>query len=83
MHKNDLYTLLKGTVSTTHEIGKACRLFHWIDFKFKGVWIMLFFNLYVVFPMNLLNMAPNRVRFSPGFLSEAGFPGEQFAPACF
>jgi hypothetical protein len=44
---------------------------------------MFIFNLNVVFKMSLLKMAPIWVRFSPGFLSGAGFPGDQFAPAWF
>jgi hypothetical protein len=44
---------------------------------------MFIFNLNVVFTMNFLKMAPICVHFGPGFLSGAGFPGEQFAPACF
>jgi hypothetical protein len=40
------------------------------------------FNLNVVFTMNFLKMALIRVRFCPGFPPEAGFPGEEFGPAC-
>jgi hypothetical protein len=42
--------------------------------------IKFIFNLNVVFT---LKMAPSRVRFHPGFLSGAGFSGDEFAPACF
>jgi hypothetical protein len=46
--------------------------------------LLILINLNVVFTKNLLKMAPIRVRFSlGGFLSGAGFPGEQFAPAWF
>jgi hypothetical protein len=44
---------------------------------------MFLFNLNVVFTTNFLKMAPIRERFSPGFPSGAGFPGEEFALACF
>jgi hypothetical protein len=44
---------------------------------------MFIFNLNVVFTTNFLKVAPIRVRFSPGFLPGAGFPGEEFAPAYF
>jgi hypothetical protein len=44
---------------------------------------MFIFNLNVVFTMHFLKMAPIRVRFSPGLPPGAGFPGEEFAPACF
>jgi hypothetical protein len=44
---------------------------------------MFVFNLNVVFTTNFSKMAPIRVRFSPGFLSDAGFHGEEFAPAWF
>jgi hypothetical protein len=44
---------------------------------------MLIFNLNVVFTTNFLKVAPIRVRFSPEFLKGAGFPGEEFASACF
>jgi hypothetical protein len=33
------------------------------------------------FTLKILKMAPSRVRFSQGFLSGAGFPGYEFAPA--
>jgi hypothetical protein len=33
--------------------------------------------------MNILKLAPIPERFSPGFLSGAGFPGEQFTSARF
>jgi hypothetical protein len=72
---------LKGQ---SHEIGKACRWFHWIELKYKGLRFMLIFILNVVFTTNfLIKVAPIRVRFSPGFPPGAGFPGEEFAPACF
>jgi hypothetical protein len=44
---------------------------------------MFIFNLSVVFITNFLKMAPIRVRVSQGFPPGAGFPGEEFAPACF
>jgi hypothetical protein len=44
---------------------------------------MIIFHLNVVLTMNILKMAPISVRLSPGFLSGAGLPGEQFAPAWF
>jgi hypothetical protein len=44
---------------------------------------MFIFNLNVIFTMNFFKMSPIRVRFSPGFLSGAGMPGEEFAPAWF
>jgi hypothetical protein len=44
---------------------------------------MTIFYLNVVLTMNFLNMAPIRLRFSPGFLSGSGLTGEQFAPAWF
>jgi hypothetical protein len=45
---------------------------------------MFIFILNVVFTTNfLIKVAPIRVRFSPGFPPGAGFPGEEFAPACF
>jgi hypothetical protein len=50
--------------------------------KFKGFHIVFIFNLNVVFTMHFLKMALSRVRFCPGFPQRAGFPGEQFAPAC-
>jgi hypothetical protein len=72
--------MLKGY---SHEIGQACRWFHWIDLRFKGFRFMFIFNLNVVFTTNFLKVAPIHVRFSPGFPPGAGFPGEEFAPACF
>jgi hypothetical protein len=59
----------------------AC--FHWIDLKFKGNRYMFFFNLNVVFTKHVLKVAPNRVRFTPGFPPGAGFHREEFAPAWF
>jgi hypothetical protein len=56
---------------------------YWIALNVKGFHIMFIFNLNVVFTMKFLKMTPIRVRFSLGLLSEAGFPGEQFAPAWF
>jgi hypothetical protein len=44
---------------------------------------MFIFKINVVFTTNFLKVAPIRVSFSPGFTSGAGFPGEEFAPACF
>jgi hypothetical protein len=44
---------------------------------------MFIFNLNVVFTMNFLKVALIRVHFSPGFPPGAGFPGEEFAQACF
>jgi hypothetical protein len=44
--------------------------------KFKG-------NLNVVFTTHVLKVAPNHVRFTPGFPPGAGFHGEEFAPAWF
>jgi hypothetical protein len=44
---------------------------------------MFIFNLNVVFTVKFFKMVPIRVRFSPGFLSGAGFHGEEFAPAWF
>jgi hypothetical protein len=55
----------------------------WIDLKFQGFCFMFIFNLNVVFTTNFLKVVPIRVRFSPGFPPGAGFPGEEFAPACF
>jgi hypothetical protein len=55
---------------------------HWIDLKFKGYCLVVIFNLNVVFKMNFLKMALIRVRFCPEFPPGAGFPGEEFAPAC-
>jgi hypothetical protein len=51
--------------------------------KFKGFRYIFIFNLNVVFTTNILKMAPIRVRLSPGFSPEAGFHGEEFAPAWF
>jgi hypothetical protein len=48
--------ILKGYY---HEIGKACRWFHWTDMKFKGFHFMFIFNLKVVFTTNFLRAAPN------------------------
>jgi hypothetical protein len=42
---------------------------------------ILFLNVF--FTTHFLKMAPIRVRFSPGFPPGAGFPGEEFARACF
>jgi hypothetical protein len=64
-------------------MGNACKWFHWIDLKFEGFRFMFIFNLNVVFTTNFLRVEPIRVRFSPGFPPEAGFPGEEFASACF
>jgi hypothetical protein len=75
-----LQLLVKGW---SHQIGKACRWFYWIDVKFKGFHIMFIFNLNIVSIMNFLKMAPIHVRFCPGFLSGAGFHGEEFASAWF
>jgi hypothetical protein len=44
---------------------------------------MFIFNLNVVFTTNFLKVVPIRVRFSPGFPPGEGFPGQEFAPACF
>jgi hypothetical protein len=44
---------------------------------------MFIFNLYVVFTINFLKMAPIRVCFSPGFPPGGGFHGEEFALAWF
>jgi hypothetical protein len=44
---------------------------------------MFLFNLNVIFTTNFLKMVPIRVCFSPGFTPGAGFPGEEFALACF
>jgi hypothetical protein len=44
---------------------------------------MFIFNFKFSFYNALLKMGPIRVRFSPGFLSRAGFHGEEFAPAWF
>jgi hypothetical protein len=41
---------------------------------------MFIFNLNVVFTMNFLKMSPNQ---STGFLSGAGFHGDEFARAWF
>jgi hypothetical protein len=70
----------KGIVSRDW---KACRWFHWIDLKFKGIRYLFIFNLNVVFTTDYLKMAPIRVRFSPGFLPGAGFHGEEFSPSWF
>jgi hypothetical protein len=75
--------LLTGLKGWSHEIGKAFRWFHWIDLKFKGCRFMFILIKNVFFTPNFLKMAPIRVRFSPGFPPGAGFPGEEFAPACF
>jgi hypothetical protein len=71
---------LKGK---SHQIGKACRWFHWIDLKFKGFRFMFIFNLNVALTTHVLKVAPIRVRFSPGFPPGGGFHGEEFAPAWF
>jgi hypothetical protein len=75
-------SLLQSNVSFSlkgwsHQIGKACICFHWIDLKFKGNRYMFLFNLNVVFTTNFLKMAPIRVRFSPGFPPGAEFHGEE------
>jgi hypothetical protein len=44
---------------------------------------MFILILNVFFTAHFLKMAQIRVRFSPGFPPGAGFPGEEFAPACF
>jgi hypothetical protein len=44
---------------------------------------MFIFNSNVFFTTNFLKVAPICMRFSPGFPPGAGFPGEEFAPACF
>jgi hypothetical protein len=44
---------------------------------------MYIFNLNVVFTLNFLEMALSYLCFSPGFPLGEGFPGEEFAPACF
>jgi hypothetical protein len=44
---------------------------------------MFIFNLNVVFTTKFLKVAPICVLFSSGFPPGAGFPGEEFAPACF
>jgi hypothetical protein len=44
---------------------------------------MFIFNLNVVFTTDFFKMAPNRVRFSPGFPPGAGFQGEEFTAAWF
>jgi hypothetical protein len=44
---------------------------------------MFFLNLNVVFTTHILKVAPNCVRFTPGFPPGAGFHGEEFAPAWF
>jgi hypothetical protein len=44
---------------------------------------MFIFDLNVVFTANFLKVAPIRVLCSLGFPPGAGFPGEEFAPACF
>jgi hypothetical protein len=44
---------------------------------------MLIFNINVGFTMNLIKMVISRVRFRPGFPPGVGFPGNEFAPACF
>jgi hypothetical protein len=72
-----------GLKGQSHEIGKACRWFHWIDSKFKGCRYMFIFNLNVVLTTDFLKMAPIHVRFSPGFPPGIGFHGEEFAPAWF
>jgi hypothetical protein len=51
--------------------------------KFKLFRIKFIFNLNVVFKLNFLKIVLSRLRFSPGILAGAGFPGEEFAPACF
>jgi hypothetical protein len=51
--------------------------------KFKGFRFMFISNLNVVFTTNFLKGVAIRVRFNPGFPPGAGFPGEEFAPACF
>jgi hypothetical protein len=61
------FAMLYSLKGLSHEIGKACRWFHWIDLKFKGFCFMFNFNLNVVSTMNFLKVAPIRVRFSPGF----------------
>jgi hypothetical protein len=43
---------------------------------------MFILILNVFFKTHFLKMAPIRVRLSPGFPPGAGFPGEEFAPAC-
>jgi hypothetical protein len=59
--------------------------FGWIELKFKLLRIKFIF--YLMSFSYILNffwiVAPNFVRFSPGFLSEAGFPGEEFPLECF
>jgi hypothetical protein len=79
-HNNIFFIILKGL---SHQVGKACKWFHWIDLKFKGLRIMFIFNLYGILTMNFLKMEPIYARFSPGFLSEAVFHGEEFTPAWF
>jgi hypothetical protein len=51
--------------------------------KDSRIQIMFIFNLNIVSTLNFLKMALRRVYFSPGFPPEAGFPGEECAPARF
>jgi hypothetical protein len=53
----------------------------YVDTKFKVCLIRFIFDFKTVFIQKFLKIALIRVRFSPGFPSEAGFPGEEFAPA--
>jgi hypothetical protein len=71
---------LKGS---SHQIKNACRLFHWIDLKFKVIRFMFISDLYVVFTKIFFKMGLIHVRFTPGFPPGAGFHGEDFAPAVF
>jgi hypothetical protein len=51
--------------------------------KFKENRYMFLKNLNVVFTTHVLKVAPNHVRFTPGFPPGAGFHREEFAPAWF
>jgi hypothetical protein len=42
---------------------------------------IFYLNVFSIFTITFLKMVPIGVRFSPGNLSGAGFPGEKFAPA--
>jgi hypothetical protein len=41
--------------------------------------VQIKFIFLFVFTLNFFKMAQSRVRLSPGFLSGAGFPGQEFA----
>jgi hypothetical protein len=44
--------------------------------KFKVFLIRFIFDFKIIFTLNFLKTVLRRVSFSPGFLPEAGFPGE-------